>query len=353
MTSGGPNHLAFPGISAELAAGLGPLRRGKVRDIVDLGDRLALVATDRLSAFDRVLGLVPHRGQILNQLSAWWFERLAGIVASHLVAIPDPNVAIVEKCRPLPVEVVVRARLTGTTSTSLWTMYEAGERRIYGIDFGDGMRKNDPLPVPVVTPTTKARSGHDRPLSEAEVVSAGWVDAGRWDEVRTAALALFERGARTAERAGLVLVDTKYEFGIAPDDRLTLIDEVHTPDSSRLWRLATLEERLDAGREPENLDKEIVRLAYAAAGYRGDGPPEPLSPALADQTTAAYREAFEALTGAPLRPARYPAEPRIAAALREWREGRDAGAPRGGPGAAGGRAPRERPGTRRAGDGAR
>ena len=325
MTARAPDDRAFSGISAEVAAELGPLRRGKVRDVIDLGDRLALVATDRLSAFDRVLGLVPHRGQILNQLSAWWFELLGDIVASHIVAVPDPNVSIVEKCEPLPIEVVVRARLTGTTSTSLWTRYEAGQRRIYGLDFADGMVKNDPLPSPVITPTTKADSGHDQPLSEAQVVSDGWVDAERWEEVRTVALGLFERGRQTATEAGLVLVDTKYEFGIGPGDRLTLIDEVHTPDSSRLWRLATLVSRRRAGLEPENLDKEIVRLAYAARGYRGDGTPEPLSPALAAETAAAYRQAFEALTGAPLQPAPYPAEPRIAAALAEWPHERGAG----------------------------
>ncbi len=318
MTAGVPHDRAFSGISAEVAAELGPLRRGKVRDVIDLGDRLALVTTDRLSAFDRVLGLVPHRGQILNQLSAWWFELLSDIVPSHIVAVPDPNVAIVDKCEPLPVEVVVRSRLTGTTSTSLWTRYEAGQRRMYGIDFVDGMAKNDPLPSPVITPTTKADSGHDQPLSEAEVISDGWVDAERWEEVRSVALRLFERGRRTATDAGLVLVDTKYEFGIGPGGRLTLIDEVHTPDSSRFWRLATLRSRQGAGLEPENLDKEIVRLAYAARGYRGEGAPEPLSDALAAETAAAYRQAFEALTGAPLQPAPYPAEPRIAATLAEW-----------------------------------
>ena len=308
---------AFRGLPADMAAELGPMRRGKVRDVIDLGDHLALVATDRLSAFDQVLGLVPHRGQILNQLSAWWFGLLGDIVPSHLVAVVDPNVSIVEKCRPLPVEVVVRSRLTGTTSTSVWTRYEAGERCIDGIDFPDGMVKNDPLPRAVITPTTKAHSGHDKPLSEAEVVSEGWVDAELWDEVRTAALALFYRGQRAATAAGLVLVDTKYEFGLDAGGRLTLIDEVHTPDSSRFWRLATLESRRRGRLEPENLDKEIVRLAYAAAGYRGDGTPEPLSDALAAETAGAYQQAFEALTGTSLQPAPYPAEPRIMAALAD------------------------------------
>ncbi len=315
MTVVAANTYAFEGLPDEVAAGLGPMRRGKVRDVIDLGDRLALVATDRLSAFDQVLGLVPHRGQILNQLSAWWFERLADLVPPHIVAVVDPNVSIVEKCDPLPVEVVVRSRLTGTTSTSLWTRYESGRRRIDGIDFRDGMVKNDPLPCPVITPTTKARSGHDQPLSEADVISGGWVGAERWDQVRTVALELFDRGQQTAQAAGLVLVDTKYEFGIGPGDRLTLIDEVHTPDSSRFWRLATVESRRQAGLEPENLDKEIVRLAYAAAGYRGEGTPEPLSDTLAAETAVAYRQVFEALTGAPLQPAPYPAESRIAAAV--------------------------------------
>ena len=314
----------FEGLSDDAAAELGPLYRGKVRDVIDLGERLALVATDRLSAFDHVLGMVPGRGQILNQLSAWWFEQLSDIVASQIVSVPDPNVSIVDKCEALPVEVVVRGCLTGTTSTSLWTRYQAGERRIYGIEFPDGMAKNDPLPGPVITPTTKAATGHDRPLTEAEVVSEGHVDADRWDEVRTVALALFERGRDIAAAAGLVLVDTKYEFGIAPGGRLTLIDEVHTPDSSRFWRLATLEARRRAGLEPENLDKEVVRLAYIADGYDGGGPPEPLSEARAELVAAVYLQAYEALTGAAPQLAPGPAEARIVAAMRPWAHPRPA-----------------------------
>ena len=308
----------FEGLSDAAAAELGPLYRGKVRDVIDLGERLALVATDRLSAFDYVLGLVPGRGQILNLLSAWWFEQLGDIVASQVVAVPDPNVSIVDKCEVLPVEVVVRGCLTGTTSTSLWTRYQAGERHIYGIDFPDGMAKNDPLPSPVITPTTKAASGHDRPLTEAEVVSEGHVDAGRWDEVRTTALALFERGRAIAAAAGLLLVDTKYEFGTGPDGRLTLIDEVHTPDSSRFWRLSTVQSRRQAGLEPENLDKEVVRLAYIADGYDGDGPPELLSEARAGQAASVYRQAYEVLTGAPAQLAAGPAEERVVTAVRAW-----------------------------------
>ena len=307
----------FDGIDAEAVADLGPVTRGKVRDIIDLGDRLALVATDRISAFDRVLGTVPYRGQVLNQLAAWWFDRVADIVPSHVVAVPDPNVTIGRKCRTLPVEVVVRGRLSGSTSTALWTRYAAGDREIYGLTFPDGMVKNDPLPSPVITPTTKAeQGGHDEPITEAAIVEQGLVPAERWEEVRTVALAVFARGREVAAAAGLVLVDTKYEFGLDDDDRLTIIDEVHTPDSSRFWRAATVEERLAGGREPENLDKEVVRLVYAERGYRGDGEPPPLDRELAVLAAGVYQETFAALTGALLVPADYPAGPRVAAAVR-------------------------------------
>lgn len=307
----------FDGIDAGALADLGPMTRGKVRDIVDLGDRLALVATDRISAFDHVLGTVPYRGQVLNQLAAWWFEQIADLVSSHVVSVPDPNVTIGRKCTTLPVEVVVRGQLSGSTSTALWTQYDAGKREIYGLPFPDGMRKNDSLPEPIITPTTKAdQGGHDAPITEREIVARGLVSAARWAEVRTVALAVFERGRALAADAGLVLVDTKYEFGIDDDDRLTIIDEVHTPDSSRYWRAATVDERLAAGQEPENLDKEVVRLVYAERGYRGEGDPPPLDRELAVIAAGVYQETFEALTGSPLDPGEYPAGPRVADAIR-------------------------------------
>ncbi|MDE0168495.1 MAG: phosphoribosylaminoimidazolesuccinocarboxamide synthase [bacterium] len=307
----------FTGIEAEEVADIGPVIRGKVRDVVDLGERLALIATDRLSAFDRVLGTVPYRGQVLNQLSAWWFERIADLVPTHMVEVPDPNVMVVRKCRTLPVEVVVRSRLTGTTGTSAWTLYAAGARRVYGIRFPDGMKKNDPLPRPIITPTTKGTTGaHDRPITERDIVDRGLVEVSEWDEVRSIALAVFERGQEAAAAAGLVLVDTKYEFGIDPEGRVTIIDEVHTPDSSRFWRAATAEERIAAGKEPENLDKELVRLAYAAQGFTGDGDPPPLATKLGVAAARAYLEVFGALTGRPLVPAAYPAAPRVITAIR-------------------------------------
>lgn len=307
----------FDGIDPAAIADLGTMVRGKVRDIVDLGDEVALIATDRLSAFDHVLGTVPYRGQVLNQLAAWWFERIGDLVSSHVVSIPDPNVTIGRKCKTLSVEVVVRGRLSGSTSTALWTKYEAGERTIYGLDFPDGMRKNDALPEAVITPTTKAERGaHDEPITEREIVERGLVDAELWDEVRTAALAVFARGEELAAAAGLVLVDTKYEFGVAPDGTLTIIDEVHTPDSSRFWRASTVDSRRAAGYEPENLDKEYVRLAYARNGYRGEGDPQPLSQELAIEAAGVYQETFTALTGTVFEPGEYPAARRVESALR-------------------------------------
>lgn len=187
----------FTGLRAEQVADLGPLTTGKVRDVIDLGDRLALVATDRISAFDHVLGTVPYRGQVLNQLAAWWFERIADVVPSHLIDVPDPNVTIGRKCTTLPVEVVVRGRLSGSTSTALWTRYAAGERTIYGLGFPDGMAKNDALEHPVITPTTKAAAGaHDEPISERDLVAQGLVDGELWEQVRTVALAVLPEGFR-------------------------------------------------------------------------------------------------------------------------------------------------------------
>ena len=306
----------FTGIEADVVASLGPLIVGKVRDIVDLGDTLALIATDRISAFDYVLGTVPYRGQVLNELAAWWFEQIADLVPSHVVSVPDANVTIGKKCDTLPVEVVVRSRLSGSTSTALWTQYDAGARTIYGLDFPDGMQKNDPLPEAIITPTTKAeQGGHDEPITELEIVEHGIVDAELWDQTRTVALEIFERGQQIAAEAGLVLVDTKYEFGLDAEGMLTIIDEVHTPDSSRYWRASTVEERRAAGDEPENLDKEYVRLAYVRDGYDKVSEPWPLPEHLALEAASVYQETYAALTRRAFEPAGYPAAERVTAAL--------------------------------------
>ena len=307
----------FVGIDVDDLVDLGPMTQGKVRDIVDLGDTLVLISTDRISAFDVVLGTVPYRGQILNELAAWWFRRIDDIVPSHVLSLPDANVTFARKCKTIPVEVVVRSRLSGSTSTALWTMYESGARKIYGRVFPDGMRKNEALAEPIITPTTKAGQGaHDEPVTEAGIVNRKLVSSNNWEEIRTVALEVFKRGQQLAADAGLVLVDTKYEFGFDQDNRLTIIDELHTPDSSRYWRASTMQERVDAGQEPENLDKEALRLVYVERGYRGEGDPEPLDPNLSVMTARLYEEAFETLTGRKLAPASYPAAPRVIDAVR-------------------------------------
>ncbi|MDY7100394.1 MAG: phosphoribosylaminoimidazolesuccinocarboxamide synthase [Actinomycetota bacterium] len=287
---------------------------GKVRDVYRHGEDLVIVTTDRLSGFDRVLGGVPHKGQVLNQLSEWWFAQLEDVCASHLIAVPDPNVTVAVDCRPIPLELVVRGYLTGVTDTSIWTRYERGERDFGGTTLPDGLAHNARLPTPLVTPTTKAPAGHhDENLDHDEVTGRGLLDAATWDRVREIALGLFERGQDLAREGGLVLVDTKYELGVTPEGELVVIDEVHTPDSSRFWTTASLE----AG-EPENLDKEVVRRWYAAQGYRGDGDPPPMAPELVADMSRRYVSVYERLTGKAFEPAAQPAGPRIAAALRDW-----------------------------------
>ncbi|MGC9521501.1 MAG: phosphoribosylaminoimidazolesuccinocarboxamide synthase [Anaerolineae bacterium] len=285
-------------------------RPGKVRESLSLPDRRRLlVTTDRLSAFDVVLAALPYKGQILNQLSAFWFERTTDVVPNHLLDVPDPNTSLVVECEPLPVEVIVRGYITGSTKTSLWTLYAAGEREIYGYTFPDGLKKNAPLPQPIITPTTKAGPGeHDERLTCAEVVERGLLDARTWDIVQDAALAIFKRGQAIAEAAGFRLVDTKYEFGRASDGTLMLIDEVHTPDSSRFWRTDPV-----PGAQPDQWDKEFVRLWYAEQGYRGDGPPPELPPAVIAEAAQRYIALYEGLTGQDFEPGAYPVGPRVTA----------------------------------------
>jgi len=286
---------------------------GKVRESWPLPDgRRLLVTTDRLSAFDRVIGTVPHKGQVLNQVAAWWFAKTADIVANHVIEVPDPNALIAVDASPLPVEVVVRGRLTGSTSTSLLPRYQAGERVLYGHTLPDGLQPHGPLGQPLITPTTKAEQGaHDAPVTRDEVVELGLVEAGLWAQVQKVALELFARGESLAADAGFVLADTKYEFGLAPDGELLLIDEVHTPDSSRFWSIESLDERLAAGRSPESFDKEPVRLALKEIGYSGDGPPPELPESVWAETSARYVHIYESLTGRSFEPGRQPAEPRL------------------------------------------
>ncbi len=295
-------------------AGLGPVTRGKVRDIYQPGDVRVLVASDRISAFDRVLGTIPLKGQVLNQLAAFWFEATQDIVENHVLAVPHPNATVCREAQPLPVEVVVRGYITGVTSTSLWTQYSAGVERPYGLDLPAGLRKNDPLPSPVLTPTTKAERGeHDVPTTEAAIVADGLVDANLWQRVRSTALALYARGSEIAANAGLILVDTKYEFGLI-DGKLALIDEVHTPDSSRYW----LADTYDEARTPTSLDKEHVRTWLKSVGYSGDGENPPIPDTLAVELALRYIHAFERLTQTPFEPATTPVGDHLARALSPW-----------------------------------
>ena len=252
---------AVPNCLTETSFKFGEKYQGKVRDTYDLGDKLILVTTDRQSAFDRVLASVPFKGQVLNLTSAWWFEQTESIIPNHVIAIPDPNVTIAKKCEVFPIEFVVRGYITGTTSTSLWTQYNNGVRDYCGIHFADGMLKNQRLAAPLLTPTTKDKE-HDRPISPADIIAEGWMTQEDWDEASAAAHKLFEFGTKTAAKHGLILVDTKYEMGRDQDGRIVLVDEIHTPDSSRYWLSEHYEERFAAGKEPDNIDKEFLRLWF-------------------------------------------------------------------------------------------
>lgn len=297
-----------------------PNRRvGKVRISYDLPDaRRLFITTDRLSAFDRLVAAVPLKGQVLNQLAMWWFDHTRDIIPNHALSTPDPNVLIAREARPLPVEVIVRGYITGVTSTSLWKRYADGARVIYGYTLPDGLKKNSPLPAPLITPTTKADAGqHDEALTCAQVTERGLVDSALWERVQKVALQLFARGQEIARRAGLILADTKYEFGLDRDGGLMLIDEAHTPDSSRFWIAATYGDRFAAGSEPESTDKEIIRRALADAGYRGDGTPPELPAAVWKETSQRYVQTYEALTGSEFSPGGTPIPARIKSNLVE------------------------------------
>ena len=232
----------------------------KVRDRHDLGDRVLLITTDRQSAFDRVLAAVPFKGQALNLTSAWWFEQTRHIVSNQVLSIPDPNVTIAEKCTVFPIEFVVRGYITGTTSTALWTVYQSGRRHYCGIDLPDGLVKNQKLPTNILTPTTKG--DHDRPISPDEIVSEKWMTADDWEQCSRIAQELFAFGQAKAAENGLILVDTKYEMGRDKNGEILLVDEIHTPDSSRFWIADTYQQRMREGQEPDNVDKEFLRLWF-------------------------------------------------------------------------------------------
>ncbi|HYD71305.1 phosphoribosylaminoimidazolesuccinocarboxamide synthase [Azospirillum sp.] len=275
--------------------------RGKVRDNYDLpGGRRILVASDRLSAFDRILTAIPFKGQVLTQTARYWFEQTKDIVANHVIEYPDPNVVVCKRLTILPVEVVVRDYLAGTTSTSVLSMYKAGQREMYGVRLPDGLHDNAKLPQTIITPTTKADIGdHDAPLSPQEIVERGILPKAQWEEVCDVALKLFARGRELAERRGLILVDTKYEFGVDESGKVFLADEIHTPDSSRYWFRSTYDERVAAGKRPESFDKDFVRtwVSERCDPYKDAVPEIPAEMVL--ETARVYITAYETITGQP------------------------------------------------------
>lgn len=274
---------------------------GKVRENYDLPDgRRLIVATDRLSAFDRILTAVPLKGQVLIQLARFWFEATADLCPNHVIAYPDPNVLLCRRLRIMPVEVVVRDYLAGTTSTSILSMYDAGRRTMYGQHFPDGLRANQKLDATVITPTTKAfDAGHDEELTTARIIDAGLLTADQWARTCELAHALFARGREIAARRGLILVDTKYEFGFDPDGGTVLADEIHTPDSSRYWFAETYPARFVAGDRPDSFDKDFVRSWVVARcdPYRDAIPDIPAAVTL--EAACIYLDVFEKITGQP------------------------------------------------------
>lgn len=295
-------------------AGLGEREVGKVRDSYKLPGKRVLVTTDRISAFDVVLGTIPFKGQVLNQLAAFWFEQTRALAPNHVLDVPDPNVMVVAECRQLPIEMIVRGYITGVTKTSLWYNYERGVRRYCGHALPEGLKKDQQLERPLLTPTTKLEA-HDRPISREEAIAEGLVTAELFDAAADICLRLYDFGVQHARRQGLILVDTKYELGLL-DGRLTVSDEVHTPDSSRYWFADTYAARLAAGQEQRKIDKEYVREWYAARGYRGEGAPPPMPDDVRLEAARRYIQAYEIVTGRAFVVTDEPAGSRIERALR-------------------------------------
>jgi phosphoribosylaminoimidazole-succinocarboxamide synthase len=271
---------------------------GKVRDNYTVDGKRIIVVTDRISAFDRVLGTLPFKGQILNSLAAFWFDETRDIVPNHVIDVPDPNVMVAVECEPLPVEMIVRAYITGVTSTSIWTHYKNGARVFCGHELPDGLVKDQKLPAPILTPSTKAEKGdHDVSASREEILAMGRMSARDFDEAAEFAMALFAHGQKLCAERGLILVDTKYEFGKTPDGKIVVIDEIHTADSSRFWFQSTYRERFESGQSPESFDKEYVRRHLADRGYTGDGPTPVIPDEVRVEAARRYIEACETIRG--------------------------------------------------------
>ncbi len=291
---------------------LGKKIQGKVRDFYIKDDRRILITTDRQSAFDVILGCIPFKGSVLNMLSAFWFQETKHIVPNHMIDMPDENVLIGKNCQPISVEMVVRGYISGVTNTSIWGSYQKGERIIYGLPFPEGLKKNQKLSQPVITPTTHGggKGGHDERLTKEEIIKRKIVDKKLYEQMEKAALSLFDFGSKLCRKKGLILVDTKYEFGLYKG-KLMLIDEIHTPDSSRFWIAKTYQKRFGKGLEPENFDKEFLRLWYAKKGYKGDGTPPKMAKQLIVDLAKRYISVYEKITRKKFKAYKYPINKRI------------------------------------------
>ena len=278
---------------------LGRKYEGKVRDNYTTTDgRRYIVVTDRISAFDRVIGTLPLKGQVLNRLASYWFEQTRDVAPNHMIGMPDPTVLEARECAPLPVEMVVRAYVTGVTSTSIWTHYARGERTFCGHRLPDGLRKNERLPAPILTPSTKAPKGsHDVSASREEILAMGHITAADFDAAAKIAADLFAFGQKLCAERGLILVDTKYDLGKDADGRIVVIDEIHTPDSSRFWFTSSYAERFAKGEDPESFDKEYVRRWLKGTGFDGDGPIPTIPDEVRVEAASRYIEAYERITG--------------------------------------------------------
>ncbi len=295
--------------------GLGQRHQGKVRESYIQGNRRILITTDRVSAFDCIIGTIPFKGQVLNQLAAFWFEKTRQIVPNHIVSIPDPNVMVVHECEQLPLEFIVRGYITGVTKTSAWYNYERGVRHFCGNMLPEGLRKDQKLERPILTPTTKHEK-HDRPISREEAIKEGLIDARTFDDAADICFRLFEAGVKHAASRGLILVDTKYELGKL-NGKLVVSDEVHTPDSSRYWFADTYEELFAAAKDQRKIDKEYVREWLVSQGFRGDGQPPALTDEVRIEAAKRYIQAYETVTGQEFRVTDEPLAERITANLRK------------------------------------
>lgn len=277
---------------------MGAKYEGKVRDNYSKDGKRVIIVTDRLSAFDRVITLIPFKGQVLNQMAKFWFDKTKDIAENHVIEFPDPNVVVAKECKAMPVEMIVRGYITGVTSTSIWTHYEKGERNFCGNALPDGLKKNQKLEKPILTPSTKAEyGGHDESVSREQILASGVITAEQFDYMADVAMKLYLRGVEIAAKQGIILVDTKYEFGINDEGKIVLIDEIHTPDSSRFWFADEYEKRLASGEEQKKIDKEYLREWLAERGFKGEGEVPVIPDDIRVETGRRYIEAYELITG--------------------------------------------------------